>query len=109
MGGRGRATGRTRQRQHWLPGLVEIGVSAMTLLRSLIVAGFAVVIARRLCAILADYRQPVRRIAWVLLLAPYFTPVLLIGYAYANFSPSLIHHSMANACFYVALLCWKLT
>jgi ABC-type Fe3+ transport system permease subunit len=81
----------------------------MTLLRSLIIAGVAVAIARFLCALLADRRAPARRIAWVLLLAPYFTPALLTGYVYANFSLSLIHHPAVNALFYAALICWKFT
>ena len=81
----------------------------MTLLRSLIVGVLAVVAARLVRALLADRRRPVRRVAWVLLLAPYFTPVLLTGYAYANFSLSLIHHPVINSIFYSALLWWKFT
>ena len=81
----------------------------MTLLRSLIVGGMAVAGAQFLCALLADRHAPSRRIAWGLLLAPYFTPVLLTGYAYANFSFSLIHHPAGGTVFYAALLCWKFT
>jgi len=81
----------------------------MTLLRCLIVGVLAVAAARPLQALLADRREPVRRVAWLLLLAPYFTPVLLTGYAYANFSLSLIHHSAINDIFYSALLWWKFT
>jgi iron(III) transport system permease protein len=81
----------------------------MTLLRSLIIGGLAVAIARQLCSLLADRRLPIRRAAWALLLAPFFMPVLLIGYAYASFSLSLIHHPDLNTIFYSALLCWKFT
>jgi ABC-type Fe3+ transport system permease subunit len=81
----------------------------MTLLRSLIIGVLAVGVAQTLCALLADGRRPVRRAAWILLLAPYFTPVLLTGYAYANFSLSLVHHPDVNAFFYAALLWWKFT
>jgi ABC-type Fe3+ transport system permease subunit len=81
----------------------------MTLLRSLIIGCLAVALARPLCALLAGRRAPARRTAWALLLAPYFTPVLLTGYAYANFSLSLIHHPAVNTLFYAALLCWKFT
>jgi len=81
----------------------------MTLFRSLIVGLLAVAAARLVRALLADRRRPVRRMAWVLLLAPYFTPVLLTGYAYANFSLSLIHHPAINSIFYSALLWWKFT
>ncbi len=81
----------------------------MTFLRSLIIGGIAVIIARPLCALLIDSRLSHRRIAWALLLAPYFTPVLLTGYAYANFSLSLIHHPMINTLMYAALVCLKFT
>ena len=67
------------------------------------------VIARGLCALLADRRPQLRWAAWVLLLAPYFMPVLIAGYAYASFSLSLIHHPVINTIFYSALLCWKFT
>jgi ABC-type Fe3+ transport system permease subunit len=76
----------------------------MTLLRSLIIGGIAVIIARPLCALLADHRLARRRLAWALLLAPYFTPTLLTGYAYANFSLSLIHHPAINLMFYSVLV-----
>ena len=81
----------------------------MTLLRSLIVGVLAVAAARLVGTLLADHRRPVRRVAWILLLAPYFTPVLLTGYAYASFSLSLIHHPILNTIFYSALLWWKFT
>jgi iron(III) transport system permease protein len=81
----------------------------MTLLRSLIIGVLAVIAARLVQTLLADRRQPVRRVAWILLLTPYFTPVLLTGYAYASFSLSLVHHPFINTIFYSALLCWKFT
>jgi iron(III) transport system permease protein len=76
----------------------------MTLLRSLIIGGIAVAFARPLCSLLATNRLSHRRIAWILLLAPYFTPTLLTGYAYANFSLSLIHHPVINTIFYTILV-----
>lgn len=81
----------------------------MTLLRSLIIGVLAVAAARLLRTLLADRRRTVRQAAWILLLAPYFTPVLLIGYGYASFSLSLIHHPAINTVFYSALLWWKFT
>jgi ABC-type Fe3+ transport system permease subunit len=89
--------------------VVEIRISAMTLLRSLIIGGIAVSVARPLCALLIDPRLSRRRLAWVLLLAPYFTPTLLTGYAYANFSLSLIHHPVINLLFYSMLVGLKFT
>lgn len=81
----------------------------MTLLRSLIIGVLAVAAARLVVTLLTDRRRPVRQAAWILLLAPYFTPVLLTGYAFANFSLSLIHHPALNVIFYSALLWWKFT
>jgi ABC-type Fe3+ transport system permease subunit len=89
--------------------MAEIGISPMTLLRSLIVGMLAVAAARLVVTLLADRRRPVRQAAWILLLVPYFTPVLLTGYAYASFSLSLIHHPALNTAFYSALLWWKFT
>jgi hypothetical protein len=81
----------------------------MTLLRSLIIGALAVAAAWPLRTLLAGRQRTVRRAAWILLLAPYFTPVLLTGYGYASFSLSLIHHPALNTIFYSALLWWKLT
>lgn len=89
--------------------VAEIAVSPVTLFRSLIVGVLAVAIARPLQTVLAARRRFVRRTAWTVLLAPYFTPVLLTGYAYASFSLSLIHHPDLNVVFYSALLWWKFT
>jgi ABC-type Fe3+ transport system permease subunit len=50
-----------------------------------------------------------RRMAWALLLAPYLTPTLLVGYAYGSFSLSLVRHPTANEVLYAALLWLKLT
>jgi ABC-type Fe3+ transport system permease subunit len=66
-------------------------------------------IARWLQPVLADRNLRFRRMAWVLLLAPYLMPVLITGYAYASFSLSLIHHPNLNALFYSVLVCLKFT
>ena len=81
----------------------------MSLLWSLTVGVLAVAVARPIGALLAGHQPRVRRAAWALLLAPYFTPVLLTGYAYSSFSLSLVHHPAANTIFYAALLWWKFT
>jgi ABC-type Fe3+ transport system permease subunit len=81
----------------------------MSLLRSLIIGGFAVMIARQLRAVLAERRLQARRAAWLLLLAPDLMPVLITGYAYASFSLSLIHHPVLNTVFYSVLVCFKFT
>jgi ABC-type Fe3+ transport system permease subunit len=81
----------------------------MNLLRSFIVGLFAIAAASAVSNLLAHRQQSIRRAAWILLLAPYFTPTLLTGYAYANFSLSLIHHPTLNEVFYAALLWLKFT
>lgn len=50
-----------------------------------------------------------RRMAWAVLLAPYLTPTLLVGYAYGSFSLSLVRHPTANELLYATLLWLKLT
>lgn len=50
-----------------------------------------------------------RRMAWALLLVPYLTPTLLVGYSYGSFSLSLVRHPVANETLYAALLWLKLT
>src|SRR5215467_14032082 len=92
-----------------MPRVAEIGIPAMTLLRSLMIAALAVGAARLLQTLLADPRRSIRHATWILLLAPYFTPALLTGYGYANSSLSLIRHPVLNILFYSALLWWKFT
>jgi hypothetical protein len=75
----------------------------------LLIGVLAVASALPLRSLLADPSRRVRRAAWALLLAPYVTPVLITGYAYANFSLSLIHHPALNAMLYSALLWLKFT
>ncbi|HEX9047800.1 MAG TPA: hypothetical protein VF988_12305 [Verrucomicrobiae bacterium] len=89
--------------------MAENAIFAITLLRSVLIGAVAVAVALPLRTLLAHPRLSRRRVAWVLLLAPYLTPVLLTGYGYANFSLSLIHHPAINLVFYSALLWWKFT
>jgi len=46
--------------------------------------------------------------AWALVLVPFLTPVILVGYAYSGFSLSLIRHPGWNEMLYDALLLMKL-
>lgn len=80
-----------------------------TLLRALVVGAFALALARPVCALIANARPARRRAAWALLLLPFLTPVVLVGYAYANFSLSLVHHPTLNELLYGVLLVVKLT
>ncbi len=58
--------------------------------------------------LLAHPRTWARNAAWAVLLAPYLTPAPLVGYAYSNFSLSLVHHPLLNEVFYVLVLTMKL-
>ena len=81
----------------------------MTVFRSLLIGALALAAAIPLRALLAGKRPRIRYVVWVLLLLPYLTPVLLTGYAYANFSLSLVHHPLLNTVFYAVLVWLKLT
>jgi len=80
-----------------------------TLLRALVVGAFALALAPPVCSLIANARRAGRRAAWTLLLLPYLTPVVLVGYAYSNFSLSLVHHPALNELLYAVLLAVKLT
>lgn len=75
-----------------------------TLLRSLTVAAFAVAAASRFRRLIDTTKEPKRTVLWVALLLTYFTPVLLVGYAYSSFSLSLVHFPAANELLYSLLL-----
>ena len=77
---------------------------AWTLLRSVAVVAVALPICFVLARRLDDPRQFVRRTLWTLLLVPLFVPELFIGYAYANFALSLVHHPALNEAFLCLLL-----
>lgn len=78
-----------------------------TLLRSLIIASVAVPICLWTGSAVQSLPGRWRRIAWGLLLIPFFTPEMLMGYAYYNFALSLIHHPLLGELFYASLLFFK--
>ena len=80
-------------------------IPAADILRAAVIAGLAVAAGLALRPLAATGRRGI----WALLLAPYLTPALLVGYAYSNFALALVHHPAANAVWYAALLCLKLT
>ncbi len=59
-------------------------------------------------ALLADSRKGLRGVAWLMLLLPYLTPAVLVGYAYSSFSLSLVRYPVWNAVVYHVLLGMKL-
>ncbi len=56
-------------------------------------------------ALLVHCGKRMRLLAWGALLVPYFTPPLLVGYAYSDFSLSLVRHPVYNEIWY-CLLTW---
>ncbi len=78
------------------------------LLRAAGIASFALLIAVLVRPILESPGRTKRRLAWSLLLLPYLTPVLLVGYAYSNFSLPLVHHPALNEALYELLVLMKL-
>jgi len=82
---------------------------AWGLLRSAAVGVLASGLAGPLSSLIANARKTERRAAWVLLLLPYLMPVVLVGYAWSNFSLSLVHHPVLNELLYAVLLVVKLT
>ncbi len=78
------------------------------LLRGACIALLALAIAQPVRTVLQCLSRRARRGAWLLLLLPYLTPVLLVGYAYSSFSLSLIHYPRANEVLYDALVLLKL-
>jgi len=60
------------------------------------------------CTLQGSSGRRTRLIVWLLLVVPYLAPSLLVGYAYSNFSLSLVHHPALNELFYDVLLWMKL-
>ncbi len=79
-----------------------------TLLRSLCVALLTVPLCWWLHNELARLPRGRRVLLWTLLLIPFLTPTLLTGYAYSNFSLSLVRHPNWNEVLYMTLLAVRL-
>ena len=75
-----------------------------TLLRSLAVVALALPLCSLLADLLAQSRRRGRVALWPALLVPFLTPELLAGYAYSNYSLSLIHHPEWNELLYALLV-----
>ena len=84
--------------------LMLVGI---TLLRSVAVAGAACMIGSLLGELLKTKRARVFIIGWLLI--PLLMPALVIGYAYADFSLSLIRRPLLNELFYALLLVMRLS
>lgn len=79
-------------------------VCGWTCLRSLLLAVLAMPVMFLMCGVLKSSRGVVRKLLWVGLLAPFFTPELMVGYAYSAFALSLIHHPVWNELLYAVLI-----
>ncbi len=76
--------------------------------RGIGIAFLAVIVSIPIRSFLGQPGVGLRRTAWVLLLTTYLTPVILVGYAYSNFSLSLVHYPALNELLYDLLLLMKL-
>lgn len=80
---------------------------SLSLLRSLVLTLIALALGEGVSRQLQSQSVVGRKWLWVMLLVPFFTPDLMIGYGYANFSMSLIHYPVANELFYALLVLLK--
>ena len=81
----------------------------LALCRATVIAGVAVCLARPLASLLTSQASTQRRrLAWVLLLTPFLTPSLLIGYAYISFATPLVKWPVLHESLYVLLVLMKL-
>jgi ABC-type Fe3+ transport system permease subunit len=80
----------------------------MTLAQGVLTTGIVAAAALAVAHLLRPIVAKQQRWTWALLLAPYLAPSLLVGYAYSNFSLSLVHHPALNALWYATLLVLRL-
>lgn len=81
-----------------------------TLIRAMVIALAAALLAQPLARYLSSAVRPGRRfIVWALLLTPLLTPALLVGYAYVNFAQNLVRHPAPHAGLYALLVLLKFT
>jgi len=85
-----------------------VAPTAPALARALLIAGLAVAVAMWLSGWLAAQRGRTQTIAWTLLLAPFFTPPLLISYAFAKFALALVAAPLGHEALYLGVLTLKL-
>ena len=80
---------------------------AWTLLRSVIVALASIPVCRLLANQLNASPAWERKLAWAALLVPFFSPELIVGYAYRNYSLSLVHYPVWNEILYMLFGPWR--
>jgi iron(III) transport system permease protein len=84
------------------------GQTALALARALAIGVVAVAVSGPLRTWLAAQRGRVHVFAWALLLAPVFTPPLLISYAFSRFALALVASPWSHEALYLAILALKL-
>ena len=82
--------------------------TALALGRALFLAALAAAVSGWLGPWLAARRGRTRVLAWTLLFAPFFTPALLISYAFSKFALRLPGASWSHEALYLAVLALKL-
>lgn len=76
--------------------------------RALIIAALAIAISGGLSPWLAGRSGRERMLAWALSLAPFFTPSLLISYAFAKFALALVVSPWSHEALYIGVLALKM-
>jgi len=84
------------------------GASVEGLTRALAIAVAAVPLGYGCAAALVSRRRAVRLLAWALAVACFFTPPLLVGYAYANFTTLMRYSDALRGGVYAALVLSRL-
>jgi ABC-type Fe3+ transport system permease subunit len=79
-----------------------------TLVRAVLIGTVTTLAAMPAKAFFEGCTGRARRAAWVLLLVPFFTPALLVGYSYSPVSLQLLQHPFWNEALYCALLVLRL-
>ncbi len=82
--------------------------TASALFRAGCIAGVAVAISGWLAPTLAGLRGRAKSVAWALLLAPFFTPALLISYAFSRLALALVASPQSHHALYASVLLLKL-
>jgi ABC-type Fe3+ transport system permease subunit len=75
-----------------------------TAVRTTLLAVLAVPAALTMVRFLQNQSRRLRGVAWWLLLLPYFTPAILIGYAYERVALAMIHHDLLRELAYSTLV-----
>lgn len=82
--------------------------TAMALGRALFIALLAIAVSARLSRWLMVQQGRRRVFAWALTLAPFFTPPLLVSYAYSKFAMALLVSAWGHEALYLGVLALKL-